>query len=772
MIVAIRVRNLYSERRPTVKGKWQGRESGRPARGCVYNADVVSRAPFPLTLLCLCGLVTSAVSLPGRCAADVLVPRGDALVLRQAQGGELPISVRALVSSRTRAPDGPKAAPGPAPGPGPGPAPGPGAGPGPAPGSGPTPGEITAQVQGYRFPSFRTEGDALASEITGDGIEIALRLSWEAGSGFTLSVTARPRQPAWVGLLALELDLEADGVVLLGRDLRPLALAPEGAAVLGRLDPKWISLQRRGRSVLTLLASDEIDGVQVRRAGGRVRLQVDLLAVEARPFFHFANCTTYWKDPNQRLNLPVRLIDAGEALRGQVNLYPGGPLPLAKGRFPDGRRAALVITDHADQTAAPTLRTIAGGTSDMNDPRWGQGGLLGYGLPITKALWLKSGERDPKQEGRVPGNGNGNGNGQGALGSAIGVGGGVGPVGVGVGEAPGPELELMEELGLGQADESGGGRPQLDDPQVVALADRLHAAGWEIIPHSATPMTDSRELTQRALEYFRRYGARSWIDHQPYTNCEALVNQGYRQGRYGIADLLHAHGYRYAWSGLDAPPGDLNLLQARRLDRYASAIWPVGRLSPGTPDTLWLFRSMLAFIETQRFFDVYNIEALDRLERERGLHISHTYLEDFHPPRSWFGKRNLLVAGPRPREVVLDPRLDALFSGMAARVARGSLWVPTLSRLGDHLRAMAALQVTLEADGTATLRAEQPVPGATFVLPRAGLQVRVNGRPPKGVRYAEGETSFWVDVPARRPLRVQLRGPGGQPINLLQGGGR
>jgi hypothetical protein len=733
---------------------------------------VVSRAPFPLTLLCLCslGLVTSTVAFSGRCAADVLVPRGDALVLRQAQGGELPISVRALISSRAAA-DGSKGA----------------AGPGTAQGQGQGPGEITAQVQGYRFPSFRTEGDALASELVGDGIEIALRLSWEAGSGFTLSVTARPRQPAWVGLLALELDLEADGVVLLGRDLRPLSLAPEGGAVLGRLDPKWISLQRRGRPALTLLASDEVDGVRVRRAGGRVRLQVDLLAVEARPFFHFANCTTYWKDPNQRLNLPVRLIDAGEALRGQVILYPGGPIPLAKGRFPDGRRAALVITDHADQTAAPTLRTIAGGTSDMNDPRWGQGGLLGYGLPITKALWLKSGERDPKQEGRLSGaglgqaagQGSGQGSGQGGVGvgaagqvgqgSGIGVGGGVG---VGVGEAPGPELELMEELGLGQADENGGGRPQLDDPQVVALADRLHAAGWEIIPHSATPMTDSRELTQRALEYFRRYGAKSWIDHQPYTNCEALVNQGYRQGRYGIADLLHAHGYRYAWSGLDAPPGDLNLLQPRRLDRYAPAIWPVGRLSPGTPDTLWLFRSMLAFIETQRFFDVYNIEALDRLERERGLHISHTYLEDFHPPRSWFGKRNLLVAGARPREVVLDPRLDALFSGMAARVARGSLWVPTLSRLGDHLRAMAALQVTLEADGTATLRAEQPVPGATFVLPRAGVQVRVNGRPPKGVRYAEGETSFWVDVPARRPLRVQLRGPGGQPINLLQGGGR
>src|SRR5438105_1005450 len=139
------------------------------------------------------------------------------------------------------------------------------------------------QPQVYRFGAFRVDGSALYSEVTADNIEVSLRLSWQAGSGFTLFIRARPLQPTWVRLLGLELDIDADSAVLLGRDLRPLNL--EGSAVLGRLDPKWVTLYRRGRPLLTVVGGDDIDGLQVRRMAGRVRLRVDLIAVEARPFF-------------------------------------------------------------------------------------------------------------------------------------------------------------------------------------------------------------------------------------------------------------------------------------------------------------------------------------------------------------------------------------------------------------------------------------------------------------------------------------------------------
>src|SRR5262249_25395996 len=146
-----------------------------------------------------------------------------------------------------------------------------------------------------------------------------------------------------IRLLAVEIELDADGVSLLGRDLHPTSLDGTGAAALGRHDPKWITLKRRGAPLLTLVGTDELDGVQVRRQGPKVRLRLDLLSVEARPFFHFAACTGYWKDPNQRLTLPARLILPGEPMSGQLLLYPGTAVPLVKARFPDGRRGALVI---------------------------------------------------------------------------------------------------------------------------------------------------------------------------------------------------------------------------------------------------------------------------------------------------------------------------------------------------------------------------------------------------------------------------------------------
>lgn len=677
--------------------------------------------PCPSPALLLLGALSSAAAAPA--SADALVPRGDGVVIRQAGGGEVQVALKGLVVAEAANGDAP-------------------------------PGPAVAQT--LRFASFHQDGNGFSAEATAATISLHVHLGWESGAGFTMRSTAVPLQATWVRQLAVEIELDAEAIGYLGRDLRPRSV--DSLVMLSRFDPKWVTLYRRGQPFMTVLTSDDIDGLEVRRLPGRARLRIDLLAAEARPFVHFAACTDYWKDPNQRLVLPVRLLEKGEAQEAQTSFYLSGTIPLAKGRYPDGRRGALVITDHADQTAAHTLRALAGGTSDTGDQRWGQGGLLGHGIPITKALWLKSGERDGPgrgghdvrddrerpREGARPGH-----NQLADLGS---------------------ELELMDAPAHEQADENGGGRPQLDDPQVVTLADYLFAAGWEVIPHSATPTRDSRDLTGQALNYFRRFSAKSWIDHQPYTNCEALVNQGYRPGRYGITDLLHKHGYSYAWAGQDLPPGDLNLFSPRRMDRYAPVLWPVGRVASGMPADLWLFRSMLAFIETTRFFNMYTTEAIDRLERERGIHIAHTYLEDFHPPHSWFGKRNLMVPGRRSREVVPDPRLDALLSSLAARVARGSLWITTIARLGDYLRAQAAIAITLEPDGSATLQAPAAVAGASFVLPRQGVSVEVDGRPPKGLRSADGETSFWVDLPAGRPLRVRLRGASGEPLSFRPGG--
>lgn len=514
-------------------------------------------------------------------------------------------------------------------------------------------------------------------------LEITVRR--EVGrAGETLTLEGVYRRTLWVRSAGIELALPVERATVIGRDLMPVQTR---TARLGRFDPKWISA-----GDTTLIVDDDVDAVVVK---GR-RVQVLPEAVEARPFVHDARCARDWRSPNAHLPLRARLRVPGDRLHARIQLVTGATVPLVKAPFPDGRRAAFVITDHADQSSLQTFEPLVRA-------------LLRHKIPITKALFARG---DPE-------------------------------------------------------------RPQLDDPRMRKLADELARGGSEIVPHSATPKPDERPVTKAALELFQRWRTRTWIDHQPETNCEAFGDQGFRSsGPYAIADLLAAKGYQYIWAQLDAPPNELNLLLPRKLDRFAPTVWPLRRVDVGGPDGLWMFRTVWAFVEANRFFKLYAPAELDRLERERGLHISHTYLETFHPKGTRFGLRNLLRPVERkgrpgrPGEVALDPRFEALLADLAARQLRGSLWVPTLGRLGDRLRTVARVTLTLRDDGAAVLSAPRAVKGATFVLHAPDADVRIGGRPPKG-RVSDGQTTtFWHDLRAGDTVVRISRA--GAPVALLK----
>ena len=288
------------------------------------------------------------------------------------------------------------------------------------------------------------------------------------------------------------------------------------------------------------------------------------------------------------------------------------------------------------------------------------------------------------------------------------------------------------------------------------LADQLYVAGSEIVPHSATPKRDERPVTVAALETFARWHARTWIDHQPETNCEAFGDQGFRSsGKFAIADLLAAHGYDYVWAEVDLEPGPLNLLRADRLGQRAPTLWPIGRLDLGGPSGLWMFRSQWAFLEAKHFYSMYSPAALDRLERERGLHIAHTYLETYHPPHTKFGMKNLIVPVDRARE---GGRQRAGQAGARVRPAAGVAAGAAGARdavdadAGGARRSPArggrACALTVGADHRLLVQTQAPVAGATFVVARPDAPVRINGELPRGVRSERGETTFWADLPA------------------------
>ena len=440
-----------------------------------------------------------------------------------------------------------------------------------------------------------------------------------------------------------------------------------------------------------LILDDDVDTVHVERTSGGVLVEVELLSAAARPFGHLPRCGQNWREVRGRVAVPDRHLAVGDLLVAHGELLLGRATPVALSPWPDGRAAAFSITDHADQTSAATLRALLGGASDA-DLDHPTGGLLAHHVPITKALF---------QRGALP---------------------------------------------------HGGARPQLEDPTVVALAERARAAGSELVPHSATPRSDDRRAVDETLAWFGERGARVWIDHQPQTNREGFCQSGWHTTS-GIADLLAKHGYVDVWDLTEWTGPGLDERDPRHLDRRAPTLWPLGRLEPTGPDSLWMFRSTWAFLPTARFFARYAAAALDELERARGLHVAHTYLETLHPRATFLGRRNVMARQPDGR-VVLLPQLDALFAELHRRDERGTLWLTPIGAIGTRLRALRAVRVRITEAGTLAVTRPAGLDGLTLHL--AGT-VELPADAVRGQRRASGETRAWLSpCPGDAPCTTEL----------------
>ena len=146
---------------------------------------------------------------------------------------------------------------------------------------------------------------------------------------------------------------------------------------------------------------------------------------------------------------------------------------------------------------------------------------------MTKSLWFRSGRPTPAPSGFTT------------------------PGAVAVCEKHPLAGRLSQPLRTSAGRSIGSRSSAADDPAIATLRKKTASAGNQSALGNA-PVGRSRQHRQ-ALRFSEQYGARTWIDHQPYTNCEALTNRGFQGGRDGIADLLEQHSYRYAWSGIDVP---------------------------------------------------------------------------------------------------------------------------------------------------------------------------------------------------------------------------
>jgi hypothetical protein len=456
---------------------------------------------------------------------------------------------------------------------------------------------------------------------------------------------------------------------------------------------------------LALVAGDGVQTLWLRRAGSALVLELELDHEANHPFRPYLRCAIDAVERVARGELSATQRAAGSRAHARARLLLGEPRLLLPGRFPRGYRAALVFTDHADQSSRAKLEALAFGETGASPTS--RRGLCGRGLGFTKTVFV--------------------------------------------------------ERARGYA-------PQLDDPGYRALLAACARAGVEVGLHSPTGERDPPERTRALLARFRAagFGGRTWIDHQPTTNCEAVSAQGWdRASPFHSLELLAAAGFSLVWSAEDArlPPGSLNLLAPEPRAQRRPALYRFASTTGAAASGLQLFSTMRLFLPRAQLARLLSVRSLEALERERGLCLAHTYL-DTHRGRGKLAPRSLLEPLPAGR-FRLRPEVDSLFATLAERHAAGSLWVASLERVASHLSAALAVELVPTAAGGYRLRAPsgRALPGLTLIAPAglpAGATLHLDGR-----RVA-GASEPWLDLPARREPELSLRDASGRPLRFFR----
>ena len=299
----------------------------------------------------------------------------------------------------------------------------------------------------------------------------------------------------------------------------------------------------------------------------------------------------------------------------------------------------------------------------------------------------------------------------------------------------------------------------LADPETWRLASRLIADGSEVALHSISDLRDDRGAIQAGLAAAAPLRPETWIDHEPYLNCEALSAQGaMERSPWESRSLLADAGIRWAWAAGDV--AGFRTVEVR--DLFSAA--PPGEPSPviyplpGEP-RIWVFQSSFFYAPPAQLALALADGPLDALERGRGLFVAHTYLGPgpATTPRGPAAGRLAVRAAPGGG-LEIDPRFDEALARLATRVAAGRLASLTWAEAGDRLRALGDVEVRYLADGGAEVvnHGDFTLGGLTVSLPAAGLRVWVDGEPAEAGQEVAPVTRIWFDLPARgrRVVRV------------------
>jgi hypothetical protein len=466
-----------------------------------------------------------------------------------------------------------------------------------------------------------------------------------------------------------------------------------------------------------LLSQSSFAGMQLQarsfsrgRSAAGPALVLELDHYRNHPFYFYPRCE---KRLGKLFSASKGLHDSprkkGEQLVARATLLLGDQAMVVSERLPYGYRAAISFTDHADQSNAAKLEAFAfGQTGALKKGKLGLrfAGFVNRGLRYTKSVFLR------------------------------------------------------QARAYGQ---------QFDSAAYRLLLDEMQRQGVEIGVHSPSGDRDEPGVGLQLLRAFRRaYRGRCWIDHQPYTNCEAISSSGWnRRSRWFMLDALRKTGFRVLWGVPDYPLSGLDMLR----DRRRALVYRHSRFVAGQT-RFWLFRTSNLFRSRRRFLALFSKRALDRFVARYGLHLAHVYL-DSNRQRGPFANKTLLEKTKSGYRLRAD--VDRLFVRLAKRQTEKQIWVTGIEALIRSLAQRQRVRFDLFFDersrsGGLIVRATggQLPRGLTVRLfaPKAckaaiekggssGVSVRVDGKSVRAT-HSQGALRFVLDGPARARSTIRL----------------
>jgi hypothetical protein len=572
--------------------------------------------------------------------------------------------------------------------------------------------EVTVSGRGpHSAPlAWRTSADGTLEATAGaPEWEAVVRLAPAEGGSRAVAASVRWIAPAALERAALVLGWKGPPRAL-GRDLAFAPLA--GVRRTGRGTPVLVAA---GRAVLAGAAG--IVGARAEAGAGGVEVALLLDDADERPFSTYEACLERLPEGAEAQPRRWADLELRRAVRG-VARGPGDEDVALARLYPLSDAAPLrpVVVERWPAGARGAL--VLTDHADRTDP-----------AALRAVLW---GSSDPRAEGGV----------------------GAGLLGRG--------LRITRTFFVHAR------RGALDDPEIRLLADDLADSGSEVALHSVTPERDDREAVRSGLAAAAAWRPRTWIDHQPYTNCEALSSRGAgTEPPFGVRDLLADGGVRWVWAAtdVDGRTGSrvVNLLGGDPA-QPRPAVFPL----PQDP-RLWVFRSSMFHAAPAELAAALSDAELARLEREHGLFVAHTYLgPSARTTQSPDQLARLAVVERGDGTLAIHPALDAALARVAARVRAGRLATLAWAEAGDRLRALGEVEVAYRPDGSAEVHngGDEAIAALTVSLPAAGLDVAVEGAAVLGREDEDGLARVWFDLGAGE--RAVIRAWDGlDPVPLL-----